>query len=131
MPRNKANILVVPVQPILNDQLVRAPASDGVNIPGNPVAVNFTVNLSTADKEAVGKTLTLKIFLLAGDEFAASIDWVSYGRQLTVRGPDGADIINPDPSVMVNVGNLKNQRPFITYLAHGIATAGLTISTLT
>jgi hypothetical protein len=120
---------------LIDNQVVRQPTTGTVAIPTNLGyrAIEVLVNLTTADKRAVGKTLAFEIHTADGSFVAGyplANPWTSYGHQYTVTDPDGAVHVDPDPTRRIALANLAGQQIFVIYQAIGIATAGLTVSGL-
>ncbi len=122
-------IFTVAAVPVTDNQLVRIPPSGGDTVPTNLgfTALEILINLSTADKEALGKALALNIFT-ADDAFVAGFNWTSYGTQITVVDPDGTSHVDPDPTLRVPLANLAGKQVYLTYKAVGLATAGVTVN---
>jgi hypothetical protein len=129
MAITRTQIFRVAAVAVTDNQLVRVPASGGQTIPTNLGfrAIEILINLSTADKEALGKTLALSIFTI-DDAFVSGFNWTSYGKQYTVVDPDGTSHTDPDPTLMVPLANLAGKQVYITYRAVGLATAGVTVN---
>jgi len=116
---------------VIDNQLVTVPAAGGVVVPTTaPRGLRLVVNLSDADKLAVGKILDLSSFFSfdggATWQFVDGINWTSYGPAgLTVTDPDGTVRVNPDPALGVPLNNQTGQLMRLTYQAVGISTAGV------
>ncbi len=125
----RSQIFTVASVPVTDNQLVRIPPSGGENVPTNLgfTALEILINLSTADKEALGKTLALNIFT-ADNVFVAGFNWTSYGGQITVVDPDGTSHVDPDPTLGVPLANIAGKQIYLTYRAAGISTAGVTVN---
>jgi hypothetical protein len=127
---NKTQLAKVLSAPVTNDVLTRVPASGTVDAStGNNVALEIQINLDTATKEAVGNTLVLTAFKADGS-LVAGINWTSYGQQLTITQPDGTIVVDPDPTVHINILQLAGQNMYLTYQAHGVVSAGATVNGL-
>jgi hypothetical protein len=120
--------------PVTDGALVTVPTSGGVLIPlASPYnSIEIQINLSTADKLAVGKTLALNSFFSTDNgstwQFINGFNWASYGPSgLTVTDPDGAVHVNPDPTLYTALNGVKGQLARIQYQAIGLATAGATV----
>lgn len=120
--------------PIVNNQLVTVPATNGILIPlGSPYnSVLIEIALSDADKLAVGRTILLNSFFStdvgATWKFINGFTWNSYGPGgLTVTDPDGTVHINPGPRLFVPLNGVKGQLARIQYQANGLTTVGVTV----
>ncbi len=125
----RTQIFTVASVPVTDNQLERVPRSGGETVPTNLGfrALEISINLSTADKEALGKMLALNIFTI-DDAFVAGFNWISYGTQITVVDPDGTSHIDPDPTLGIPLANIAGKQIYLTYQAVGLATAGVTIN---
>jgi hypothetical protein len=129
--RQSTTVLHVAPQSITNDILTRVPASNAVAVKSKGfAAVQVIINLTTANKEAAGKTLELNVYADDGT-FIAAINWASYGQQISVSLPDGTILVDPDPAVSININQLAGRDVYLTYFVHGISTAGITVVGLT
>ncbi len=128
----RTQIFTVASVPVTDNQLIRLPATGGNTIPTNLGyrALEVLISLTTADKEAVGKTLALNVYVAPGDTFVAGFLWTSYGQQFTITDPDGTVHVDPDPTLHIPLANLAGQQVHLTYQAVGIATAGVTVNGL-
>jgi hypothetical protein len=132
MPKTRTSTFSLASVAVTDNQLVRVPATAGVTIPTNLgyASIELLINLTTADKEAVGKTLVLNVYRAPGDTFVAGFNWTSYGNQYTVTDPDGTVHVDPDPTLRIPLANIAGQQIHLTYEAVGIATAGVTVNGL-
>lgn len=95
--------------PLQTGVLVTVPPTGGAN-PGGLNNVSVKVGLSTAIKEETGHTLFLaaqsSVDSGATWQDVASINWVSYGHQLTVHCTPVDTLVDPDPALTfpVNAG---------------------------
>jgi hypothetical protein len=127
---NRTQLAKVLSGPVTNDVLTRVPASGAINASqGNYAGLEIQINLDTATKEAVGNTLVLSAYKADGS-FVSGINWASYGHQFTITLPDGTVVIDPDPTIDINILQLGGQDIYLTYQAHGIVLAGATVSGL-
>jgi len=116
---------------VTDNQLVTVPAVGGVVVPPTaPRGLKLVINLSDADKLAVGKTLALSSFFSFDGEatwqFVNGTNWTSYGPAgFTVTDPDGTVHVNPDPGLGVPLNNQTGQLMRLTYQAVEISTAGV------
>jgi hypothetical protein len=125
---------------------IRTPATGGISVPTNLGfrSIEPAINLTTADKEAIGKVLGFAVYFAANDQFIAGYPmdgfpgfpvgtghpWTSYGKQYTSTAPDGTVTVNPDPSFHINIDTIAGQQIYAIYQAVGIATAGVTVDGL-
>ena len=121
------------------DTLVTVPPTGGASVPAVPPypSVELSINLSTADKLAVGNTVALYVrkstdggstwAFVAG--YPLATPWVSYGPNgLTVVRPDGTTVVNPDPTIVIALNGLGNFLLDIQAQFHGISSAGATVN---
>ncbi len=129
--RQSTVVIHVNPQAITNGVLTRVPASGAVAVKSKGfAAVKLAINLTTADKEAVGKTLAFNLYAEDGT-FVAGFSWTSYSQRFTITAPDGTVIVDPDPTITINIDQLGSKDVYLTYLAGGIGTAGITVTGLT
>jgi hypothetical protein len=121
------------------ETLITVPPTGGASVPAVlPYAsVEMSLNLSTADKLAVGNTVALYVrrstdggttwTFVAG--YPLATPWTSYGPNgLTIMRPDGTVVVNPDPTIVVALNGLGNFLLDIQAQFHGITSAGATIN---
>ncbi len=97
-------------------------------VPADTEQAKFTVTLSSADKTAVGKTLTWAFDFSTdnGQTWATSVagGWTSYGPAGLVA-PDGT--VNPDPVLIVPLTGRAGQRFRGSLTVNQQVTAGVVI----
>lgn len=135
----RSGIMTVAPVSVPTDTLITVPPTGGASVPAVlPYAsVELVINLSTADKLAVGNTVALYVrkstdggstwSFVAG--YPLATPWTSYGPNgLTIVRPDGTTVVNPDPAIVVALNGLGNFLMDIQAQFHGISSAGATIS---
>lgn len=95
--------------PLQTGTLVTVPPEPAGENPGGLNNVLIKIGLTTAIKEGTGHTLFFKVRFSTDNgatwQDDASINWVSYGQQVTVTVPphSGCVITDPDPTLNVPI----------------------------